>query len=154
TDTLRRQTTDREAGDPVDRSGLWAMQTPQGFHYGIIRKAHDNAPADKHYTDDTQIVSDMGIPVKLVQGNPANIKVTTPQDLEIVSAFLRGNESRSGAGFDVHAFDDAPGPVRLCGVDVPYQYRLKGHSDADVGLHAITDALLGSIGAGDIGHHF
>jgi 2-C-methyl-D-erythritol 4-phosphate cytidylyltransferase/2-C-methyl-D-erythritol 2,4-cyclodiphosphate synthase len=153
-DTLRRQASNDEAADPVDRSGLWAMQTPQGFHYGVIRDAHDKAPKNKNYTDDTQMVSDLGIPVKLVQGSRTNIKVTTPEDLEIVAAFLERTESRIGIGFDVHAFSKESGPVRLCGIDVPHANKLEGHSDADVALHAITDALLGSIGQGDIGRHF
>lgn len=153
-DTLRRAAANDDAADPVDRTGLWAMQTPQGFHYAVIRDAHDKAPRDKNYTDDTQMVSDMGIPVKLVQGSRNNIKVTTPEDLEIATAFLERTENRIGMGFDVHAFSKEPGPVRLCGIDVPHANKLEGHSDADVALHAITDALLGAIGQGDIGRHF
>lgn len=140
--------------DYVDREGLWALQTPQAFHYGTILKAHENAQ-DKTYTDDTGLVAALGIPVKLVTGHRTNIKITTQDDMELARTLLSSGETRTGQGFDVHAFDkDSSGPVRLCGIDIPHDHALAGHSDADVGLHALTDALLGAIGAGDIGRHF
>ncbi|MEZ5919048.1 MAG: bifunctional 2-C-methyl-D-erythritol 4-phosphate cytidylyltransferase/2-C-methyl-D-erythritol 2,4-cyclodiphosphate synthase [Alphaproteobacteria bacterium] len=149
-DTLRREDT----GSYTDRTGLWALQTPQGFRYETLLRAHEKSGA-QDYTDDTGLVSALGIPVKLVQGHKRNFKITTQDDMEIAKALLNDGETRTGSGFDVHAFDpNAPGPVRLCGLDIPHEHSLSGHSDADVGLHALTDALLGALGAGDIGQHF
>jgi 2-C-methyl-D-erythritol 4-phosphate cytidylyltransferase/2-C-methyl-D-erythritol 2,4-cyclodiphosphate synthase len=152
----------RGSGQYVDRTDLWQVQTPQAFRYDVILKAHDDADLMKKYTDDAAMVQDMGIDVPLVEGTPANIKITYPHDFTWAEMYLATQkkdtkmmETLSGQGFDVHAFDtSAPGPVTLFGIDVPYEFKLKGHSDADVGLHAITDALLGAIGEGDIGLHF
>ena len=100
-----------------------------------------------------------GLTVRRVQGDPANLKVTTPADLARAERWLAGGaempgeEIRTGTGFDVHRFGPGAG-VRLCGVDVPHDAALAGHSDADVGLHALVDAILGALGAGDIGEHF
>lgn len=155
TDTLRHV----ETQDIIDRSGLWSIQTPQGFYFSDLKKAHLNARADIEYTDDTSLVSAFGIEVKLIEGSPSNIKITTKDDLTMAHALLSQQiETRTGLGFDVHAFDaDNTNPSRplvLCGVEVEHDYPLKGHSDADVGLHALTDAILGAIGDGDIGTHF
>jgi 2-C-methyl-D-erythritol 4-phosphate cytidylyltransferase/2-C-methyl-D-erythritol 2,4-cyclodiphosphate synthase len=154
--TLRRANAQNEAQDSVSRDNLWAIQTPQAFRYGDLLKAHEQSNPQKSYTDDTQLVSELGIPVKCVQCAPTNIKVTMPQDLDLIEKLMTPPlETRSGSGFDVHAFDaDKAGPVRLCGIDVAHDHALKGHSDADVGLHTLTDAIYGSIGAGDIGQHF
>ncbi|MCB1651607.1 MAG: 2-C-methyl-D-erythritol 4-phosphate cytidylyltransferase [Alphaproteobacteria bacterium] len=156
TSTMRRGDARNKAQDFVDRNGLWSIQTPQGFRYGDLKKAHEMAPPDKEYTDDTVLVSEIGIDVELVSGSTRNIKITVPEDLEIARLYLSSAcEPRSGTGFDVHAFDfERSGPVYLCGVAVDHEYALKGHSDADVGLHALTDAILGALGAGDIGQHF
>ncbi|GJL84808.1 MAG: bifunctional enzyme IspD/IspF [Micavibrio sp.] len=142
--------------EPVERNGLYALQTPQGFHYGTIKKAHEQAGPDGHYTDDTGLVSALGIAVKLVPGHKSNFKITTEDDWEMAEKLLQQDETRTGMGFDVHAFADEAGSngVRLCGVSIPHDKPLMGHSDADVGLHALTDAILGSISAGDIGQHF
>lgn len=149
-DTLRRD------NERVDRSGLHALQTPQAFEYGLIMRAHMDAdPKDKH-TDDTSLVSAIGHDIIWVPGQRSNIKITTQDDLDMATTLMTNAfETRSASGFDVHAFDaDKPGPARICGVDIDHDHALKGHSDADVGLHALTDALLGTIGAGDIGQLF
>lgn len=154
--TLRRAGDDGEAAEIIPRDSLWALQTPQGFRYGDILDAHRAADPQTPHTDDTRLVSALGIAVKLVEGSETNIKITRPEDFELAQKIL--NEQPlflTGTGFDVHAFSkDRPGPVRLCGVDVPSPHALEGHSDADVGLHALTDAILGAIGEGDIGRHF
>ena len=154
--TLRRTSNECLALEQVSRDDLWSIQTPQGFRYEDILKAHNDADPQKTYTDDTALVSAIGIPVKLVEGSETNIKITRPQDLDMAEKLLQPQTiTRSGMGFDVHAFDaETPGPIRLCGIDVAHVHALKGHSDADVGLHAITDAILGAIGEGDIGQHF
>jgi 2-C-methyl-D-erythritol 4-phosphate cytidylyltransferase / 2-C-methyl-D-erythritol 2,4-cyclodiphosphate synthase len=148
-DTLRR---DQQV---IDRTGLWALQTPQAFHYGDLKQAHASE-SDAH-TDDTSLLSAMGINVKIVPGSRTNFKITETEDLVMAEALLnRNTETRTGFGYDVHAFEKAPTrrKLMLCGVAIPHQVSLEGHSDADVGLHALTDAILGAIGAGDIGHHF
>lgn len=143
-DTLKR-----EAGEYVAREGLHMLQTPQGFHYGLIMKAHGQTG---HYTDDTSLVAAMGHEISFVPGSRENFKITTIEDLKMAEKLLP-RAPRTGLGFDVHAF--TPGDkTRLCGIDIPHNKSLAGHSDADAGLHAITDALLGAIAAGDIGQHF
>jgi len=154
--TLRYGAADGTALDPVERKGLWALQTPQGFRFGDLKRAHDKAPEDMAYTDDSTLLSACGIPVTLVEGSAHNIKITYAENFIMAEQFLGLQRvTVTGQGFDVHRFDlEKSGPVRLCGVDVPHPHALKGHSDADVGLHALTDAILGAIGAGDIGRHF
>ncbi|MDX1575086.1 MAG: bifunctional 2-C-methyl-D-erythritol 4-phosphate cytidylyltransferase/2-C-methyl-D-erythritol 2,4-cyclodiphosphate synthase [Kiloniellales bacterium] len=158
TDTVKRES-GRVIAATVERDGLWRAQTPQGFRYAEILAAHRAAAGEPGLTDDAAVAERAGLAVRLVEGDPANLKVTTPADLERAARWLlgaeeiRGEEVRSGSGFDVHRF--APGDkVRLCGVDVPHDRALAGHSDADVGLHALVDAILGALGAGDIGTHF
>lgn len=146
-----------EQNDTVDRHGLWAMQTPQAFYFGDLQRAHEAGVSDQLYTDDASLVSALGIDVKLVVGAQSNFKITTKDDLVMAQALLNNTyEIRTGMGFDVHAFENAPSErvLKLCGVVVEHDLALAGHSDADVGLHTITDALLGAIGEGDIGHHF
>ena len=153
TDTLKRGTEGLVAGT-VPRQDLWRAQTPQGFHYAEILAAH-RAAAGAELTDDAAVAEHAGLAVTLVEGGPENIKVTTAQDLIRAERRLaaRQDETRVGNGFDVHRF--GPGDhVILCGIYVPYRAGLMGHSDADVGLHALTDAILGALGAGDIGSHF
>ncbi|MGP1394290.1 MAG: bifunctional 2-C-methyl-D-erythritol 4-phosphate cytidylyltransferase/2-C-methyl-D-erythritol 2,4-cyclodiphosphate synthase [Inquilinaceae bacterium] len=154
-DTLKRSAAgENTSAGTVDRAGLWRAQTPQGFRYGEILEAH-RAAAGADLTDDAAVAERYGLPVALVPGNEDNFKVTTEQDLDRAERLLRadGGETRVGSGFDVHRF--GPGDhVMLCGVAVPHDRALVGHSDADVGLHALTDALLGALGAGDIGQHF
>jgi 2-C-methyl-D-erythritol 4-phosphate cytidylyltransferase / 2-C-methyl-D-erythritol 2,4-cyclodiphosphate synthase len=159
-DTLRYADVDGSAGASVSRDALWSVQTPQGFKFNAILKAHQMAGADINYTDDTGLASAVGMTVKFVKSSAPNFKVTTKEDLLLAENLLSKNlstETRTGTGYDVHAFDDAARDVksiRLCGVDVPFDRKLSGHSDADVGLHALTDAILGAIGEGDIGLHF
>jgi len=154
-DTLKRATA---AGAPieatVDRTGLWRAQTPQGFRYRDILAAH-RAADGLSLTDDAAVAEHAGLTVGLVLGNEDNFKVTTQEDYRRAMriAAAAAGDVRVGTGFDVHRF--APGDhVTLCGVVVPYEQGLEGHSDADVGLHALTDAILGAIGDGDIGSHF
>jgi 2-C-methyl-D-erythritol 4-phosphate cytidylyltransferase/2-C-methyl-D-erythritol 2,4-cyclodiphosphate synthase len=155
-DTLKRAEGGRTAGT-VDRAGLWQAQTPQGFHFQTILEAHRRL-AGAGLTDDAAVAEAAGLSVALVPGSPDNLKVTTPDDLDRAHRLL-GTPSagfadvRTGLGFDVHRFAAGDG-VMLCGVPVPHSHRLEGHSDADVALHALTDAILGAIGAGDIGSHF
>ena len=152
-DTLKKGVDGVTAGT-VDRAGLWRAQTPQGFRFSIILEAHRRL-AGAGLTDDAAVAEAAGLPVALVLGSPDNLKVTTPVDLERAHRLLGSGfpDVRTGMGFDVHRF--APGDaVMLCGVKVPHGHRLEGHSDADVALHALTDALLGAIAAGDIGSHF
>lgn len=137
-------------GEAVDRDGLWRVQTPQGFWFDAIRAAHAAAPPGA--TDDAEILRAAGHPVRLVAGDERAMKITLPQDFELAEE-LWPRVSVTGFGYDVHRF--GPGDhVWLCGVRVPHAFGLIGHSDADVGLHALTDAILGALGDGDIGVHF
>lgn len=138
----------------VDRSGLWRVQTPQAFPFPAIYQAHENVKGQE-LTDDACVAEAAGMQVVLVDGSEENFKITTQDDLVRAEAFLngRGTDIRTATGFDVHKFEEGSF-VTLCGVRVPHDKKLNGHSDADVGLHALTDALLGAIGAGDIGLHF
>lgn len=153
TDTIRRATAQGLAGETVDRTGLWRAQTPQAFRFGAILDAHRRASGDD-FTDDVAVAAAAGIGVVMVEGDEDNIKITSAEDIRRAERIImRGGDVRTGTGFDVHRF--GPGDhVWLCGVKVPHAFGLVGHSDADAGLHAITDAILGAIGAGDIGKHF
>ncbi|HET8728092.1 MAG TPA: bifunctional 2-C-methyl-D-erythritol 4-phosphate cytidylyltransferase/2-C-methyl-D-erythritol 2,4-cyclodiphosphate synthase [Alphaproteobacteria bacterium] len=153
TDTLKRGADGLIAGT-VDRDGMWRAQTPQGFRLMEILSAH-RAAAGRVLTDDAAVAEHAGIAVTLVPGHVDNLKVTTEQDLRRAERLLAPAlpDTRVGGGFDVHRF--GPGDhVMLCGVPISHDRGLEGHSDADVGLHALTDAILGAIGAGDIGQHF
>lgn len=153
TDTLKRARNDIVA-ETVERTGLWRAQTPQGFRYGEILAAHRRA-AGASLTDDAAVAEAAGLPVRLVMGADDNFKITTSDDLRRAERLLApaAPEYRTGMGYDVHRFVAGDG-VTLCGIRVPHDQSLEGHSDADAGLHALTDALLGTIGAGDIGSHF
>lgn len=144
------------AGDAVSREGLWRAQTPQAFRYPSILAAHRDArrSGNTSYTDDVAVAAAAGIDVSVVPGDEDNFKITSAEDLMHATRMLAGaSEYRTGQGFDVHRF--GPGDhVMLCGVKVPHSHGLLGHSDADAGLHAITDAILGAIAQGDIGRHF
>lgn len=148
--------TDGHADVPVPRDGLWRAQTPQAFPFAAILAAHrarTDAPAA---LDDAEIFRCAGHPVTLVAGAPGNFKITTEADLaraERIVARETRMEYRTGQGFDVHRFRDGDG-VWLCGVRVPHRRALEGHSDADVGLHALADAIYGALAEGDIGRHF
>ena len=139
------------------RASLRAVQTPQAFRFPLILEAHRRAAAEGvgDLTDDVAVAEWAGAPAFVFEGDPANLKVTTMQDLRAAEARLTAgaSETRVGQGFDVHAF--APGDhVWLCGVRVPHAQALAGHSDADVGLHALADAIYGALAEGDIGAHF
>jgi 2-C-methyl-D-erythritol 4-phosphate cytidylyltransferase/2-C-methyl-D-erythritol 2,4-cyclodiphosphate synthase len=156
-DTLKRG--EGEIAQTIPRAGLWQAQTPQLFRYGAILEAHRRAaalPEAKRdaLTDDAAVAELAGLRVALVAGRAENFKVTTSADINRLERLLAGVlETRIGTGFDVHAF--GPGDhVVLGGIRIPHDKGLVGHSDADVALHALTDAILGAIGAGDIGQHF
>jgi len=141
----------------VPRQNLYAAQTPQGFGYQAIFEAHKLAARDETeaFTDDASIAEWAKIPVRLVAGHPTNKKLTVPEDFTMAELMMANAipDIRTGNGYDVHAFESG-NSVRLCGIDIAHNAKLKGHSDADVGLHALTDALLGTMGDGDIGSHF
>jgi 2-C-methyl-D-erythritol 4-phosphate cytidylyltransferase/2-C-methyl-D-erythritol 2,4-cyclodiphosphate synthase len=150
-DTLAKA--DGGLGDSVDRSSLVRVQTPQAFRFDAILDAH-RAWSGRVATDDAQIARAAGVEVALVAGDPALDKLTWEEDFVRAEAQVaRRLVSRTGLGFDVHAFAEGRS-LRLGGVLIPHEQGLKGHSDADVVLHALTDAILGAIAAGDIGDHF
>ncbi len=152
-DTLKQGRDGLVAGT-TGRAGLWRAQTPQGFRFPDILAAH-RAAAGLDLTDDSAVAERAGLAVALVPGKEENFKVTTRDDLDRAARLLghAPDDVRTGGGFDVHRFT-AGDHVTLCGVRIPHDRGLEGHSDADVGLHALTDAILGAIGAGDIGSHF
>lgn len=143
----------------IDRSGLFAAQTPQGFRFADIYKAHIDAASQgiAHLTDDASIAEWAGLAVRIVEGSADNVKLTWKRDIELADKHLQAQtwfpDVRTGNGYDVHAFEQGDHVV-LCGVRIPHEAKLNGHSDADVALHALTDALLATCGAGDIGIHF
>ena len=153
-DTLKRSADAKAGTVTVAREGLWRAQTPQAFRMGRLVDAYAAWPADETPTDDAQVVERAGGVVALVRGDPLLMKLTYPEDFAMADALAGGARvTRIGQGFDAHRF--GPGDeVWLCGVRIEHDRRLVGHSDADAGLHALTDALLGAIGEGDIGDHF
>jgi 2-C-methyl-D-erythritol 4-phosphate cytidylyltransferase/2-C-methyl-D-erythritol 2,4-cyclodiphosphate synthase len=152
TDTIRRSVGGL-AGETVPRDGLWRAQTPQAFHFGGILAAHRQA-AGGEMTDDVAVAAAAGIAVAMIEGNETNMKITSADDLSRAERLIEATaEYRTCTGYDVHRFGEGD-HVLLCGVRVPHTHGLVGHSDADVGLHALTDAILGAVGAGDIGQHF
>lgn len=156
-DTIKSAGTDGIVAATLDRSRLWAIQTPQTFDRTLLLRAYEQAGVDGYYgTDDASLVERLGHPVKIVHGAYDNIKVTTQLDLEFVEMRLGGKvteEIRTGMGYDIHRFE-AGRKLFLGGVEFPGEVGLAGHSDADVILHAIADALLGAAALGDIGRHF
>lgn len=140
--------------DSLDRNRIVAAQTPQGFAFLPILAAH-RAFAGEGHSDDTAVAARAGIAIRRVEADAGNIKITTAADVETARRRLASSltDIRTGSGFDVHAFTAGDG-VWLGGIFIPHEAALKGHSDADVALHALTDALLGAIGDGDIGTHF
>lgn len=154
-DTLKRQDGDG-ALTTVPRDGLYLAQTPQGFRFDLIHRAHIRAAAEgRAVTDDIALAELFGHDIALVEGDEMAFKITHPADLERARRMVdrQASEIRVGSGFDVHKAGPGSGVV-LCGVAIPAGFALIGHSDADVGAHAATDAILGAIGAGDIGQHF
>jgi 2-C-methyl-D-erythritol 4-phosphate cytidylyltransferase/2-C-methyl-D-erythritol 2,4-cyclodiphosphate synthase len=160
TDTIKRAN-DGHVTETLKRDGLWRAQTPQGFKFNAILAAHRKAAQAglSDFTDDSAVAEWFGLDVGLVEGSEANLKLTSADDLRSADEALRARHTgdsgtiRVASGYDVHGF--APGDaVVLCGVRIPHGKKLSGHSDADVALHALTDALLGVIADGDIGAHF
>jgi 2-C-methyl-D-erythritol 4-phosphate cytidylyltransferase/2-C-methyl-D-erythritol 2,4-cyclodiphosphate synthase len=152
TDALWRGADGRVSGTQ-DREGLFRAQTPQGFRHADLAAAY--AAFDGEAPDDVAVARAAGLAVAIVPGDEDNLKLTWPDDFARAEAILKGRamDIRTGNGFDVHAF--GPGDhVWLCGVKVPHSHGLVGHSDADVGMHALTDAIYGALAAGDIGRHF
>jgi 2-C-methyl-D-erythritol 4-phosphate cytidylyltransferase/2-C-methyl-D-erythritol 2,4-cyclodiphosphate synthase len=152
-DTLKSGAAGRVTGT-VPRDGLWRAQTPQAFRFQAIAEAHD-ALATEDLTDDAALAERLGLKIVIVPSPSTNFKLTTPEDFQMAEALLAAHlaDIRTGSGFDVHQF--GPGDhLWLCGIRVPHSAGLVGHSDADAGLHALTDAILGAIGEGDIGLHF
>jgi 2-C-methyl-D-erythritol 4-phosphate cytidylyltransferase/2-C-methyl-D-erythritol 2,4-cyclodiphosphate synthase len=157
-DTLKRAD-GKFSGETVDRTGLWRAQTPQGFRFDKILIAHRRAAAGPEMTDDAAVAEAAGMKVVLVPGIVNNFKVTTRPDFERAEHMMAEQrvatalEYRTGSGYDVHRLIEGNG-VTLCGVKIAHDRKLEGHSDADVAMHALTDAILGAISAQDIGAHF
>lgn len=153
-DTLKRGDGERRIVDTPSRERLWRAQTPQAFRRETLVRAYASLPADVEPTDDAQVVERIGVPVALVPGDPRLNKITYEEDFAMAETLAGGARiTRAGMGFDAHRW--GPGAsVWLCGVEIAHTQTLIGHSDADAGLHALTDALLGAIGQGDIGDHF
>lgn len=158
-ETLKRADPAGGVETTVSRAGLHAAQTPQGFPYAPILAAHERAFSQGRddFTDDAAIAEWAKIPVRIVTGSVDNIKLTWARDIALADQRLARAitfpDVRTGNGYDVHSFTMGDAVI-LCGVRIPHDKRLSGHSDADVGLHALTDALLATCGAGDIGTHF
>ncbi len=146
------QGTDGLVADIKPRDDLFRAQTPQGFHFAKILAAHQTyqGPA----ADDVAVARAAGMTVAIVPGDEDNLKITTPGDFARADRILRGHmDIRTGNGFDVHAFE-AGDHVTLCGIEIGHEFALKGHSDADVAMHAVTDAIYGALAEGDIGQWF
>ena len=157
-DSIRRA--NNTSSEPVSRDGLFAVQTPQIFPFEAFLAAHKSVLAQNldNFTDDCSLMQWQGHEITIVAGSKDNFKITLPEDFVRAETMLNQHvallpDVRVGQGYDIHSH--GPGDhVTLCGVKIPHGRGLDGHSDADVGLHALTDALLATIGAGDIGTHF
>jgi 2-C-methyl-D-erythritol 4-phosphate cytidylyltransferase/2-C-methyl-D-erythritol 2,4-cyclodiphosphate synthase len=152
-DALKRASDDGTVLDDVAREGLWRVQTPQGFAFQPLLTAYRALDEGAAYADDLAVARAAGLVARLVPGAARLGKITFPEDHAMMEHLVGAGAPCIGAGFDAHRF--GPGDhVTLCGVRIPHDHGLIGHSDADAGWHALTDALLGAIGAGDIGDHF
>jgi 2-C-methyl-D-erythritol 4-phosphate cytidylyltransferase / 2-C-methyl-D-erythritol 2,4-cyclodiphosphate synthase len=158
-DTLKRSDGNGLIEATVERANLYSAQTPQAFPFATILAAHNKANEAQRidFTDDCALAEWVGIPIKIIAGSPDNIKITWKRDIDLADQRLSNTpqfpDVRTGNGYDVHSF--VPGDfVTLCGVKIAHNAKLNGHSDSDVALHALTDALLATRGAGDIGTHF
>ncbi|MCY4309932.1 MAG: bifunctional 2-C-methyl-D-erythritol 4-phosphate cytidylyltransferase/2-C-methyl-D-erythritol 2,4-cyclodiphosphate synthase [Rhodospirillaceae bacterium] len=155
-DTIKATDAAFQVLETVPRERLWRAQTPQAFRYSLILGAHQ-AARTKALTDDAAVAEAAGLPVVMTEGSEENFKITTADDLQRANQLAIRDISSTvtliGSGFDVHAFEDGD-HVTLCGERIAHSHALKGHSDADVALHALTDAILGALAAGDIGQHF
>ena len=155
TDTVKRGNADRVIVGTLPRIEIFLAQTPQVFRTGVLRDALALAHASADATDEAMLAEQAGHHVRLVEGDPWNVKITTPADLEMAERAFGGSPAtlRIGNGYDLHRLV-AGRPLILGGVTIPFETGLDGHSDADAVCHAVTDAILGAIGAGDIGRHF
>ncbi|WKL56647.1 bifunctional 2-C-methyl-D-erythritol 4-phosphate cytidylyltransferase/2-C-methyl-D-erythritol 2,4-cyclodiphosphate synthase [Asticcacaulis sp. ZE23SCel15] len=155
TDLLKKTDHDTITNAPP-REHLWRAQTPQAFRYGDIVRAYQAWPNGQEPTDDAIVADHAGIRVEVVEGSMRLHKLTYKDDFELLEALIMSEtqtQMRVGQGFDAHRWRDGES-VWLCGVEIPHDKTLIGHSDADAGLHALTDAILGAVGLGDIGDHF
>jgi len=157
TDTIKVTSADGNVADTPDRASLRIAQTPQSFRFDVILEAHRRAAKDgrSDFTDDAAIAEWAGLTVATFEGDVANMKLTTPEDFVREEARLASllGDIRTGTGYDVHAFGEGD-HVMICGVRVPHSKGFLAHSDGDVGLHALVDAILGALADGDIGSHF
>jgi len=157
TDTIKQVGTTGNVEATPDRATLRIAQTPQAFRFDVILEAHRRAAREgrSDFTDDAAIAEWAGLTVATFEGDPANMKLTTPEDFVREEARLGAmlGDIRTGTGYDVHAFGDGD-HVMICGVRVPHNRGFLAHSDGDVGLHALVDAILGALADGDIGSHF
>ncbi|MGB3488474.1 MAG: bifunctional 2-C-methyl-D-erythritol 4-phosphate cytidylyltransferase/2-C-methyl-D-erythritol 2,4-cyclodiphosphate synthase [Xanthobacteraceae bacterium] len=157
TDTIKQVDTDGHVDATPERAKLRIAQTPQAFRYDVILEAHRRAAREGRddFTDDAALAEWAGLTVATFEGDPANMKLTTPEDFAREEARLGAalGDIRTGTGYDVHAFGDGD-HLMLCGVRVPHNRGFLAHSDGDVGLHALVDAILGALADGDIGSHF
>ncbi len=158
-DTVKRAHGGSRVGETLQRDTIFLAQTPQAFRYGVLRDAVALGRAGRHGTDEAELAESAGHAVRLVEGEPRNVKITTADDLaqarHLVSAVSShdGRPGRVGTGYDLHRLVEGR-PLMLGGILVPFSHGLAGHSDADVLCHAVTDAVLGAAAAGDIGRHF
>jgi 2-C-methyl-D-erythritol 4-phosphate cytidylyltransferase/2-C-methyl-D-erythritol 2,4-cyclodiphosphate synthase len=150
-DTIRDR---KDARKYLDRSELYLAQTPQGFQFTKILDLHEKF-RNNSYTDDISLAIEGGLKLGLIKGNRSNFKITTEEDFKMAEAYLRKEpQIRIGSGFDVHETVDGEGGIPICGIRIPCSKRVIAHSDGDVGLHALMDAILGALSLGDIGEHF
>lgn len=141
-------------GEPIDRAPLRRVQTPQAFRFETLMRAHRLCPADAPVTDDAGLLRAIDVSVALVEGDAMLEKLTYPADFARAQALLAASRlPRIGMGYDVHRLTEDK-PLWLCGVEIPHGRGLSGHSDADVAIHALVDAMLGALAEGDIGSHF
>ncbi|UTO29343.1 bifunctional 2-C-methyl-D-erythritol 4-phosphate cytidylyltransferase/2-C-methyl-D-erythritol 2,4-cyclodiphosphate synthase [Bartonella harrusi] len=159
-DTLKRVKNTGYVLETITRTHLYMAQTPQCFPFEDILAAHEKArqACRQEFTDDCAIAEWFGIPIRTVPGDPNNIKITWREDFKTAHLYLQKNmqifpDIRTGNGYDVHSFEEGSS-LTLCGLKIPFHKKFNGHSDADVAFHALTDALLATQGAGDIGTHF
>jgi len=155
-DAMRRADESGILGEPIARDGIRRAQTPQGFRFSTLLPIMEAAHADGRLaalSDEAEALITAGRRVASVEGDPMNFKLTIPEDFTMAERLLAQPDIRTGQGYDVHAFGEGD-HVILCGIKIPHDRGLAGHSDADVGLHTITDALLGAVAEGDIGRHF
>lgn len=155
TDTLKIAPDGDYVKRTISRAGHYQAQTPQAFRFDQLYKAHHNMHMSANQaTDDAALLEEMGYKIRLVEGDVDNIKITHFQDLLKLRHRMRNMETRTGIGYDVHAIEPDKDTIILCGIALPHTFGLLGHSDADVAMHAITDALYGALAQGDIGQHF